>query len=170
MTFPVPPASTLGDSERLARRKPGSSPSLVAALLILRMYVYKQTKQSRKLQRRSAPPLAPRLRALDLAALGSPRQGTAWFPSELQCCRRLLSHCRCSPQRRWCSPGTPSTRARPRPRPPTQRQPAQVSPLSLCHFPPRVPCPCSSRCSSRSSSACPPHRRPGNEGYAVSSW
>lgn len=40
MTFPAPPASTLGDSERLARRNPGSSPSLVTALLILRMYVY----------------------------------------------------------------------------------------------------------------------------------
>lgn len=47
MTLPTLPASTVGDSERLALRNPGSSLSLVTPLLIFRMYVYDDIAQQR---------------------------------------------------------------------------------------------------------------------------
>lgn len=73
MTFPVPPASTLGDSERLALRNPDSSPSRVTALLILRMYVY-DNKAKQRVTTTFASTFVPRLITLhcevDLTSAG----------------------------------------------------------------------------------------------------
>lgn len=73
MTLPVPLASTLGDSERLALRNPGSSPSRVTALLILRMYVY-DNKAKQRVTVTFASTFVPRLTTLhcevDLTSAG----------------------------------------------------------------------------------------------------